>query len=644
VISLEFALACLAATVVLLVPGFAVASLLAPQWHWWEQLAMAPGLTTGATGILGLVLHAAGLPFTPLVVALVVAVLVVSAVAQGWRRLLRDGRSPIEWKAPLIAVASGMTTVGIFIWSIRSELLPVFDDTAVHAAYAEAIKRSHDVLAAVAEPVSHSAAVRPRTAIEATAVVAGALAHQPPTQLLLPMGLVAAVVLALGLLQLSRLWTGTGSGLVLAPVLGVGMFLPVWPLLYGEYPLLIDATLIPGLLGAALLMLRGEDAYRAGLLMTVAVASIWVGHGLEILTAVTVGGLLVLRELVAVGRSSPWIRVAVRMGSMVVAGGVGALLVAALTAIWMPQVPNPISFPREGTPGRIFLLTPSTNHAPILGAMALSLQQILPNAPALFLDVVGCVWAVVRPRLAPLVVIHAGLVLMLYDVTNEFRLGRLWSGLYPWALQDRVIGMGYWVVPILIAAGAMWLFRKSASLRESTSHLGRRLSGLALFAVTAGLIIAGELLSLTFEGAVVSNQAVQYGKVTSADVTVLSRMKDLLPAGSVVLTDGEDDAGIWVDALTPQVAFMTKDWIGEHPDDAHFVALQNACADPGAASRTLLDVDAVFVGSRHNLNAFHPWEFVCVSRIPGLRLLAQATRDGKTAALFAVDRKSGQHP
>jgi hypothetical protein len=216
----------------------------------------------------------------------------------------------------------------------------------------------HDVLAALAQPVSHSAVVRPRTAIEATAVVAGALARLAPTQLLLPMGLVASVVLALGLFQLSRLWMGSETGLALAPVFGIGMALPVWPLLFGEYPLLIDATLIPGLLGATLLIMHGEDAYLAALLVTIAVASIWVGHGLEFLTAVTVGGLLVLRELVVLNPFRPRISVAVRLAFAALAAGAGALLVTVLTQTWIPHVPTPISFPDAGTPLKTAILSP----------------------------------------------------------------------------------------------------------------------------------------------------------------------------------------------------------------------------------------------------------------------------------------------
>lgn len=202
--------------------------------------------------------------------------------------------------------------------------------------------------------------------------------------------------------------------------------------------------------------------------------------------------------------------------------------------------------------------------------------------------------------------------------------------------------MGYWVVPILLAVGAMWLLRKSAILRKSPGGPARRLPGLALLAVAVGVIVAGEFLSLTFECGVVITQAIQYGKVTSADLTVLSEMKDMLPSGSIVLTDDEDDGVIWVGALTPQVAFMTKGWINDHPDDSHFVAVQNACSDPAAASRALLDVDAVFLRSKHIITANHPWKLDCVSRIPGLRLLAQATRGGKTAAVFAVDRNSAR--
>jgi hypothetical protein len=624
----QFVVACLGAGTVLLVPGYAAASLIVPRWSWWERLAMAPGLATGFIGVLGLLLHDIRMPFTGTTVLPPMILLVVAGAASIYRRRDQGGQHPRELVAPLVALAAGSVTILIFLAGVAREPLPIYDDPAVHAAVAEAIHRTHDVLPAIPQPVNQSAAVRPRTAVEATAVVAGWVVGRPPAQLLLPIGLVAAVLISLGLLQLARAWLVPGEGATLAPLLGMGMALPVWPLIFGEYPLLVDATMVSGLICGILALMRGEDTSRAAVLVAALTASIWAGHGLEALTAAAVGGLLVARELAAPARS----RTRAALGLVAAAGAVlsAALLVTVLTRA--PHVPTGIVLPVSPTTLRGLILSP---HPFPGGPLGLVLQTI-PSRSAVVLCLVGCFLAIRRYRLVSLVLLHVALVAMLYDVSTHLYLKQVWSRMFPWAVPDRVRGMAYWVVPILLALGASWLFRQARQLRASRGQRRRRLLGSVLLATTLGLLIGGGLSALSFEWSEVYDQSIRYGKTTSADVEVLAAMRARLPRGAIVMTDGEDDAGIWVDALTPQIAFMTKDWVNDHPDDWHLVALQRACDDPNEAHRALAEVDAVFVGSRHNVDAQHPWKIDCIRRIPDLRSVAESTTDGRTAALFIV--------
>ena len=58
-----------------LIPGFALGTLLVPHWRWWQRLAMAPGLSAGVIGVLGLAMHDVHVPFEPLTVLPVILAL-----------------------------------------------------------------------------------------------------------------------------------------------------------------------------------------------------------------------------------------------------------------------------------------------------------------------------------------------------------------------------------------------------------------------------------------------------------------------------------------------------------------------------------------------------------------------------------------
>jgi len=64
------------------VPGLALATLVAPRLSWPERLAAAPGLSVGCIGVIGLVLHLLGLPFTPASVIPILFAITVLALAR----------------------------------------------------------------------------------------------------------------------------------------------------------------------------------------------------------------------------------------------------------------------------------------------------------------------------------------------------------------------------------------------------------------------------------------------------------------------------------------------------------------------------------------------------------------------------------
>ncbi|MFN2463826.1 MAG: DUF6541 family protein [Candidatus Dormibacteria bacterium] len=628
----SFLAACAVTTIVLLVPGFALATLIVPRWAWWERLAMAPGLTSGIVGILGLILHDVGVSFSPLIVLSVLAVPPIAASFCAYRRhgSMKFG-NPLR-SAPLgvaVALMTSSIAVGIFAFGVRHEPLPINDDPAVHAGFAQAIQDRRDALPALPSPSDHSASIRPRLAVEATAAAAGWVAGQPAYGMLLPIALVSATLLSLGLLQLARAWLGPGAASTLAPALGAAITLPMWPLVYGEYPLIVDATLVAAVILAALMLVRGDAPVRHCVLLTAATASIWVGHGLEVLTAAAVGAALVARELWVLKSRLTRRRAAAGLALTVVAMGAGAVLVTLLTHT--PQVPTPSFVPPAGTPLQTVLLAGSGH-----GSITDSIFASVGGGPLLVPTVAGCVWALVRARVIGLVLTQIVLTLMYYDVTSHLRLGALWAKVFPWAVADRILGMDYWVLPILASVGTVWLVQAGWRLRRRGGRTVTRTVGSVTYGLAAAFVASGVMLGFTNQYLTASAQAAEFGKVSAADMRIFDAMRRRLPPGSVVLTDGEDDAGMWIQAVTPQVPFMTKEFVNNHPDDAHLVALQNACRDPAAAAAALRDVQAVFVGSRPVKHPVHPWSVDCVARVPGLTLVAREYWGHRSAALFLV--------
>src|SRR5690348_4233871 len=73
-----------------LLPGLALATLLAPRWSAWLRLAAAPGLSAGLVGLLGLLAHDVHAPLRAWWVGAVTLVLLVAAT---WRWRVSGGAS-----------------------------------------------------------------------------------------------------------------------------------------------------------------------------------------------------------------------------------------------------------------------------------------------------------------------------------------------------------------------------------------------------------------------------------------------------------------------------------------------------------------------------------------------------------------------
>jgi hypothetical protein len=124
--------------------------------------------------------------------------------------------------------------------------------------------------------------------------------------------------------------------------------------------------------------------------------------------------------------------------------------------------------------------------------------------------------------------------------------------------------------------------------------------------------------------------------VSPADVAVLQRMSEVLPKSTIVMSDGGDDAGMWMAALSTLTPQVPNGFAWSTLDTPLDIDLQNACTDPAGAEAALANVDALFVGALEISAPFYPWKLSCIARLPNLRLIASARWNGKVAAGFTV--------
>ena len=277
-----------------LLPGFALATLISPRWHWWARLGMAPGLSCGLVGVAGLAMHDAHIPFEPLTILPLVLVLGVAAVIR-WRRSAPDVTAAVaSWWLPLPALIAGAVGAGVFAWALHGQVLPPDWDAPVHSGLAGAIARAHDVLPLIRIPVEGTSFVRLRPGFEATAVVVSWLGAPSPPDAMAPIIAVTVFLMPLSLSLLALETTGSVALAAIVPFFGLGLAFPADQAILGRFPEMADSTLIVPMIVAGMRVVRGVWTRDNALLLITITASIWVIHGLEVVAAALVAcGLIV---------------------------------------------------------------------------------------------------------------------------------------------------------------------------------------------------------------------------------------------------------------------------------------------------------------------------------------------------------------
>ncbi len=461
--------------IVSLLPGFALATLLSPRWRWWARLGMAPGLSCGFVGVVGMAMHDAHIPFEPLTMLPLLVLLGIAAVLR-WRQADPKVTTVAPWWLPVPALIAGAVGAGVFVWALHGQVLPPDWDTATHGGLANTIARSHDVFPLIPIPIEGTSFVRLRPGFEATAALVSWLGAPSAPSAMAPMIAVAILLMPLSLSLLALEATGSVALAAMVPFFALGLAFPADQAIIGRFPEMVDSTLVVPFIVVVVRVMRGVFTRDNALLLFAITASIWVIHGLEVFTAAVVACGLFAAVAVRVLRSSPrdaLIRIAIAVGAVLI----GAALVTLLTRA--PHLPPPTAT----QPSSVTL--PTASSPVMLHQMLAGIAQTDLISPlTLALYGVGVIALIIRRRMLWVLFAQVVLVVLMVDDFYLHKFEKLWRVIYPWGDQDRILGVQYWLIPLVLGAGFLALI----SVMRSLSRTRRLQIGLPAAAVIVAVL------------------------------------------------------------------------------------------------------------------------------------------------------------
>ncbi len=234
------------------------------------------------------------------------------------------------------------------------------------------------------------------------------------------------------------------------------------------------------LIVAALRLLRTPQVRDNALLLGALAASVWVIHGLEALTALVVGGVLLATAAVAgVARLAPADR--------------GSRWPRAPWPAWRvrrwsrcsPDCPSrrPPVHPERFAPLGVPASSPVHPHS----LVELVTQTDLTSPVAVALIAAGVVALLVTRRMLWVLASEVILLLAMADALSWRHLARFWIHVVnPWGDLDRIVGVQYWLIPLLLGAGLLAVAR---ALRDLSRRPGLRIAAPVAAAVAAIVVL-----------------------------------------------------------------------------------------------------------------------------------------------------------
>ena len=400
-------------------------------------------------------------------------VLLVGAAAVRRRRADRGEGDAVPWWMPLPALIVGLVSAAVFIWALHGQVLPPDWDSATHGGLANTIARTHDVLPLIPIPLEATEFIRLRPGFEAMAAVVSWLGAPSPASAMAPVITATIVLIPLSLTLLALEATGSIALAAVVPLFAAGLAFPSDQAIVGRFPEMVDSTLIVPVIVVTVRVIRGMSTRDNALLLFAIIASIWVIHGLEFFTALVVGcGLLAFVAVTSL-RATPRATL-VRIGIAIGATILGAALVTVLTR--QPHVPAPIAT----QPSSVVVALAGT---PVMLQQLLVMiaQSDLISPVTLALYGIGVIALLIRRRMLWVLAGQIVLVILMVDDFYLHMFSGFWRAIYPWGDTDRVLGVQYWLIPLVLGAGLFAL----ADLMRSLSRTRRLQVGVSIAVVVA---------------------------------------------------------------------------------------------------------------------------------------------------------------
>lgn len=577
--ALTFAAATLGWLLFGVLPGFLLASALAPGRSALDRLAVAPAVSIGVaysvaawTNVAGLSAAVPVAAASLLVVALASATLLLRRRVTGGPGLWHDAGA-LRQALPAVVLVVVIWVVAIATSTTAWGVVAPYTDGSTHGLLVVDILQSGRVLGHDGYPAG----------VHVVAAVVGAVTSLP-SALVVPLTVGGGTWLILGVAAFAaRISAGAVRWAALAAL--AAPYVLYRQADWGGIPLVVAVALVPAVALAVLDAGRGWSCLVAAL----AVGGIVAVHVTEVLV------VALLVALVLVARRAPDLR---RLLDSAVAGAAGLVLVAPLVGELAAgggdrtQDPvTPVAGPVAAAAAQWFL---TALFRPYVGAVpttpGLWVVALLAASALLVLSVIGAVvaWRVPVGRAVVLLALLSLVLSTVAAVTSGVTLTAPWYG-----NGGRLVAQLAALVPVLVGVGAERVVVPARTRGESAL--------VGILVGTAGCIsVAG--------GAVAAQQALDHASVvTAGDRAAFAWLEAHVPSGDEVLNDHRDGSVWMVDASRGALHPVFEDQPGggfaAYPEWADRLYLQAHVAgfedDPRArAVAAQWHVHYVFVGSR----------------------------------------------
>jgi hypothetical protein len=205
---------------------------------------------------------------------------------------------------------------------------------------------------------------------------------------------------------------------------------------------------------------------------------------------------------------------------------------------------------------------------------------------------------------------------------------------------DRLLAIQWFLVPLLICWG---LFHFRAALPAVSN--ARRPAAIALAGLAGAAAIITPLVGGAAQLSAIRAAVAGAGGASEADWAALTAMDRVVRPGTVVLTRGALDPGVWVDSVSRGVEWSPLSYSRSFLDgtgiplaEERARAVASACTDPATARAALSGVGALYLGTGPQPGAPMAWDAACIAALPGVTQVVEASAGGHTARIFTVDQ------